>query len=157
MKTLIQKISSVPLPDLFTGSTQRGKIQVYKTSPKTIYFTICDGIKNPTYTFVHQKENIWKAIPKLKRRQKANVPESEQKWQRSKYPMPTKKNIITGKYISPEKLLDVRWLEKRIEVLKRDGERCQDVDEDGKQCKKSSKNGDRLEVHHEITPHLTLG
>ncbi|MGA3144387.1 MAG: hypothetical protein ABSF10_15395 [Verrucomicrobiota bacterium] len=43
--------------------------------------------------------------------------------------MQTKGNIITGKYISPEKLLDVRWLEKRIEVLKRDGERCQGMDE----------------------------
>ena len=70
-ETLIQKIPSVPFPDLFTGSTQRGKIQVYRTGPKTIYFTICDGIKNPAYTFVHQKENIWKAIPKLKKKAKS--------------------------------------------------------------------------------------
>jgi hypothetical protein len=68
--------------------------------------------------------------------------------QHSQLPMPTKKNIIRGKYISPEKLLDVRWLEKRVAVLKRDGERCQGVGEDGNQCKKGSKNGDRLEIHH---------
>jgi hypothetical protein len=55
---------------------------------------------------------------------------------------------MRGKYISPEKFLDVRWLEKRVAVLKRDGEQCQGIAEDGKQCKKSAMSGNRLEVHH---------
>src|SRR5690242_9376545 len=59
-----------------------------------------------------------------------------------------KKSSGENKYYAREKLCDVRWLEKRIEVLKRDGERCQGVDENGKQCDKYSKNGDSLEIHH---------
>jgi hypothetical protein len=68
--------------------------------------------------------------------------------QNAQFPMPIKKNVVGGKYISPEKFLDVRWLEKRVAVLKRDEERCQGVGEDGKQCKKGSKYGNRLEIHH---------
>jgi hypothetical protein len=55
---------------------------------------------------------------------------------------------MSGKYISPEKLLDGRWLEKRAAVLKRDRERCQGVGEDRKQCNKGSRSGHRLEIHH---------
>lgn len=62
--------------------------------------------------------------------------------------MSTKKKVAFGKYISQKKYLDIRWLEKRVEVLKRDKEQCQGIGEDGKQCERSSKNGDRLEIHH---------
>jgi hypothetical protein len=68
--------------------------------------------------------------------------------QHSDFPMPIKKNVVSGKYIAPEKLLDVCWLEKRVAVLRRDGERCQGVGQDEQQCNKASKNGDRLEIHH---------
>lgn len=67
---------------------------------------------------------------------------------RSQHPMPTKTNELEGKYYSKEKLNDVRWHEKRDEVLRRDGNRCQGIDEDGKQCRKCKKNGDSLEIHH---------
>lgn len=60
----------------------------------------------------------------------------------------TKTTLMENKYYSPEKLYDVRWLEKRIEVLKHDGQRCQGVDESGKQCEKRSQNCDSLEIHH---------
>jgi len=69
-ETLIQKIPDVPLPDMFINATSRSKIQVHRSDAKTIYFTICDGIKNPAYTFVHQKENTWKVIPKIKKKAK---------------------------------------------------------------------------------------
>jgi hypothetical protein len=62
--------------------------------------------------------------------------------------MSAKKNSTGGKYYPAEKLLDIRWLEKRIEVLKRDKEQCQGINTDGKQCEKSSKGGFPMEIHH---------
>jgi hypothetical protein len=62
--------------------------------------------------------------------------------------MPAKTNSAGGKYYPLEKLLDIRWLEKRVEVLKRDKERCQGINANGKQCERSSKNGFPMEIHH---------
>ena len=67
--------------------------------------------------------------------------------QRSQFPMATMKNPHANKYISPEKFRDVRWQKKRIEILERDGERCQGIDENGVQCKKTLKD-EQLEIHH---------
>ncbi|HZL77828.1 MAG TPA: HNH endonuclease signature motif containing protein [Candidatus Limnocylindrales bacterium] len=57
--------------------------------------------------------------------------------------MPSK----AGKYYSEDKLRDIRWEKKRIEILERDGGRCQAMDENGKQCWKTLKE-EKLQVHH---------
>src|SRR5258708_8206751 len=38
---------------------------------------------------------------------------------------------------------NLRWLKRRVEVLERDGERCQGINDDGTQCDKQP-----LEIHH---------
>src|SRR5271154_210590 len=55
--------------------------------------------------------------------------------------------IKAGKYTSQEKLRDLRWKKKRIEVLERDGECCQAIDENGIQCCKTQKH-EELQIHH---------
>ena len=67
--------------------------------------------------------------------------------QRSQYPMTTIKNPVANKYIAQEKFRDIRWQKKRIEILERDGQSCQGIDENGVRCKTTLKD-EQLEIHH---------
>ena len=65
--TEVDKIPDVPLPDLFKDSVSKGKAQVHRSDPGSIYFTLQEGTRNPTYTFRHIGDSKWKAIPKKKK------------------------------------------------------------------------------------------
>ncbi len=56
----------IPITDFGKNSLQRGTAQVHRSDPGSIYFTLQEGYKNPTYTFKHVGEKNWKAIPKKK-------------------------------------------------------------------------------------------
>jgi hypothetical protein len=62
--TELEKDTDVPLPDMFTNATSKGRAQVHRSDPGSIYFTLQEGTQNPTYTLRHQTESKWKAIPK---------------------------------------------------------------------------------------------
>jgi len=54
-------------PDKFVGQGfSTGKAQVHRSDPGSIYFTLQEGTKNPTYTFRHTGGNKWRALPKKK-------------------------------------------------------------------------------------------
>ena len=65
--TELEKIPDVPLPDVFTNATAKGKAQVHRSDPGSIYFTLQEGTKNPTYTFRHTGDSKWRAMPKKKK------------------------------------------------------------------------------------------
>lgn len=48
------------------GATHTGLAQVHRADPGSIYFTMQEGYKNPTYTFRHVGGTKWKGIPKKK-------------------------------------------------------------------------------------------
>jgi hypothetical protein len=62
--TELEKLPDVPLPDIFTNAQNKGKAQVHRSDPGSIYFTLQEGRNNPTYTLRHEGDNKWKAIPK---------------------------------------------------------------------------------------------
>ena len=64
--TDLEKLPDVPLPDLFKDSVTKGKAQVHRSDPGSIYFTLQEGNKNPTYTVRHLGDAKWRAIPKKK-------------------------------------------------------------------------------------------
>lgn len=66
----IEKVPSVPLPDMFSNSETKGKAQVHRSSPGSIYFTLQEGKDNPTYTFRHSSADKWVAIPKARKTKK---------------------------------------------------------------------------------------
>src|SRR5579859_1518031 len=66
----LERLPDVPLPDMFTGEANkknRHRAQVHRSDPGSIYFTVQEGHKNPTYTLKHVGDNKWKAIPKPKK------------------------------------------------------------------------------------------
>jgi hypothetical protein len=63
----LEKLPEVPLPDIFVNSKSKGKAQVHRSDPGSIYFTLQEGRNNPTYTLKHMGDNKWKAIPKPKK------------------------------------------------------------------------------------------
>jgi hypothetical protein len=65
--TDLEKTPDVPLPDMYANSTAKGKAQVHRADPGSIYFTLQEGTKNPTYTFRHTGDSKWRAIPKRKK------------------------------------------------------------------------------------------
>ncbi len=65
--TELEKIPDVPLPDIFTNAEAKGKAQVHRADPGSIYFTLQEGTRNPTYTFRHTGDSKWRAIPKKKK------------------------------------------------------------------------------------------
>lgn len=67
----LEKIPEVPLPDLFKDSTGKGKAQVHRADPGSIYFTLQEGTRNPTYTFKHTGGQKWKAIAKKRKAKEA--------------------------------------------------------------------------------------
>lgn len=60
----LEKMPEVPLADIFTNATAKGKAQVHRSDPGSVYFTLQEGRNNPTYTLRHVGDNKWKAIPK---------------------------------------------------------------------------------------------
>lgn len=56
----------VPITDFGKDAIQRGIAQVHRSDPGSIYFTMQEGFKNPTYTLRHVSDKNWKAIPKKK-------------------------------------------------------------------------------------------
>jgi hypothetical protein len=69
--TELDKIPDVPLPDLFKDSTSKGKAQVHRSDPGSIYFTLQEGTSNPTYTLKHTGGPKWKAVAKKKKAKQA--------------------------------------------------------------------------------------
>ena len=63
----LEKMPEVPLPDIFHNAQSKGKAQVHRSDPGSIYFTMQEGKNNPTYTLKHVGDNKWKAIPKKKK------------------------------------------------------------------------------------------
>ncbi len=49
------------------GATHKGLAQVHRADPGSIYFTLQEGTKNPTYTYRHVGGENWKAIPKKRK------------------------------------------------------------------------------------------
>ena len=62
----LHKIEKDTTHSFGSEATHRGTVQVHKADPGSIYFTLQDGLKNPTYTFKHITGNKWRAIPKVK-------------------------------------------------------------------------------------------
>lgn len=58
-----------------------------------------------------------------------------------------KKNTEAGSQQFSAKFRDLRWQKRRIEILERDGERCQGMEDDGRQCQ-ITLNEQQLEIHH---------
>jgi hypothetical protein len=52
------------------GATSKGLAQVHRADPGSIYFTIQEGYRNPTYTLRHTGGDNWKGIPKKKAKKK---------------------------------------------------------------------------------------
>ena len=64
--TDLEKLPDVPLPDMYKDSVSKGKAQVHRADPGSVYFTLQEGTRNPTYTLRHLGDNKWRAIPKKK-------------------------------------------------------------------------------------------
>lgn len=69
-ETALEKLPDVPLPDMYNHSVSKGKAQVHRGNPGSLYFTLQEGKSNPTYTFRHSSENRWVAIPKSRKAKK---------------------------------------------------------------------------------------
>ena len=63
----LERMPDAPLSDIFTNAHSKGKAQVHRSDPGSIYFTLQEGRNNPTYTLKHEGDNRWKAIPKAKK------------------------------------------------------------------------------------------
>jgi hypothetical protein len=55
----LKKVPDVPLADFYSNATSRGKAQVHRSDPLSIYFTMQDGRQNPTYTLSHLHDEVW--------------------------------------------------------------------------------------------------
>lgn len=62
----------IPLTD-FGKAGKVGPAQVHRADPGSIYFTLQEGFKNPTYTFRHVGGQKWRGIPKIKIAPKAQA------------------------------------------------------------------------------------
>jgi hypothetical protein len=64
----LERMPDTPLPATFeNASFKKHKVQVHRSDPGSIYFTVQEGRNNPTYTVKHMGDNKWKAIPKPKK------------------------------------------------------------------------------------------
>jgi hypothetical protein len=73
--TELEKMPEAPLPNVFSNAKIKGRAQVHRSDPGSIYFTLQEGRNNPTYTLKHQGDSKWKAIPKP-RKVKAQLKET---------------------------------------------------------------------------------
>ena len=62
----VVKKESLSIHEFGLDAHGQGTAQVHRADPGHIYFTLQDGHKNPTYTFKHESEDKWRAIPKVK-------------------------------------------------------------------------------------------
>ena len=60
----------ISVHDFESGAVSKGLAQVHRADPGSIYFTIQEGTKNPTYTFKHEGGDNWRAIPKKRLKKK---------------------------------------------------------------------------------------
>lgn len=67
----LERDGNVNLNDFETGATSKGLAQIHRADPGSIYFTMQEGYKNPTYTFRHTGNSKWKGIPKKKKKKSA--------------------------------------------------------------------------------------
>ncbi len=58
----------------FNKLPHQGIAQVHRADPGSIYVTLQDGAKNPTFTLQHQNASTWKGIPKKKLKKLLNTP-----------------------------------------------------------------------------------
>lgn len=63
----INRKNNISLDKFEEGATSKGLAQIHRADPGSIYFTIQEGYRNPTYTFRHVGESKWRAIPKKKK------------------------------------------------------------------------------------------
>ncbi len=50
-----------------TGATEQGLMQVHRSDPGSIYFTLQEGRANPTFTLRHTGDENWRGSPKKKK------------------------------------------------------------------------------------------
>lgn len=49
------------------GAVSKGSAQIHRSDPGSIYFTLQEGYKNPTYTFKHTGGDNWQVFPKQRK------------------------------------------------------------------------------------------
>ena len=69
-QSVLEKTPDVPLPDMYVNHKSKGKAQVHRSDPGSIYFTLQEGKENPTFTFRHSSGSKWVAIPKPRKAKK---------------------------------------------------------------------------------------
>lgn len=65
----LELLKNIPLQNFGEGAEEAGLAQIHRSSPESLYFTLQEGQKNPTYTF-SRKDGSWKGVSK-KRLKKA--------------------------------------------------------------------------------------
>jgi hypothetical protein len=55
------------------GMLSKGLAQVHRSDPGSIYFTLQEGYKNPTFTFRHVGDVNWRAVPKKQKPKSATI------------------------------------------------------------------------------------
>jgi hypothetical protein len=63
-ESLLRRIQD-KLPDQLSEYPNHGKVQVHRSDPSSIYFTLKEKGESLTFTLRHVGGNKWKAIPKL--------------------------------------------------------------------------------------------
>jgi len=56
----LKKAPDVPIADFYNMATSKGKAQVHRSDPSSIYFTLQDGRKNPTCTLRYVDDGVWR-------------------------------------------------------------------------------------------------
>jgi hypothetical protein len=78
IQSTFEKISDVPLSDMFDNSVEKGDVQIHRSTPGSLYFTFQRGGDNPSYTLRHSSGTCWVAIPKPCRRRRVAQPKAAQ-------------------------------------------------------------------------------
>jgi hypothetical protein len=73
-ETSVTRTKGLPINDFNQSNLPKRTVQVHRADPGSIYFTLQEGFKNPTYTFRHVGGENWKAIPKKKVIKKTTTP-----------------------------------------------------------------------------------
>ena len=56
----LKNVPDVPIADFYANATSKGKAQVHRSDPLSIYFTIQDGRTNPSYNLRFVDDDIWR-------------------------------------------------------------------------------------------------
>ncbi len=62
----VAKLDDIPILDFENERVGGGTAQVHRASPDSIYLTLADGRKNPTFRLEHEEGKNWKYIPSKK-------------------------------------------------------------------------------------------